>query len=33
MDWLAFSLGDLPLEITDPGASSNGARFYRAVAP
>jgi hypothetical protein len=33
LDWLAFSLGDLPLEITDPGAGSDGTRLYRAVAP
>jgi len=32
-DWLPFSLGDNPLEITDPSASSNAIQFYRAVSP
>jgi hypothetical protein len=32
-DWTPFSLGDLPLEITDPETSSDPTRFYRAVSP
>ncbi len=32
-DWMPFNLGDEPIEISDPSASTNGVQFYRAVSP
>jgi hypothetical protein len=32
-DWLPFSLGDGPVEFSDPTAGSRAVRFYRAVSP
>ena len=32
-DWMPFALGESPLKLSDPEASSEAPQFYRALAP